>query len=158
MSQNKKFFVYLSVSLLLFNIFILPQFYKKIAKCYITFELTTDNQDLNFNFRNFENVKILSDTTKLSSSVDEKGIKLYLFRIIDTELISCRQTYYNIWSEVQELSETNDITLIKNNNVKSRSRYLFFSIINNILFFILYSAIYLFFSQKITLNLVIRNK
>ena len=158
MSQNKKFFVYLSVALLLFNIFILPQFYKKIAKCYITFELTTDNQDLNFNFRNFENVKILSDTTKLSSSVDEKGIKLYLFRIIDTELISCRQTYYNIWSEVQELSETNDITLIKNNNVKSRSRYLFFSIINNILFFILYSAIYLFFSQKITLNLVIRNK
>ena len=158
MSQNKKFFVYLSVALLLFNIFILPQFYKKIAKCYITFELTTDNQDLNFNFRNFENVKILSDTTKLSSSVDEKGIKLYLFRIIDTELISCRQTYYNIWSEVQELSETNDITLIKNNNVKSRSRYLFFIIINNILFFILYSAIYLFFSQKITLNLVIRNK
>ena len=70
MSQNKKFFVYLSVALLLFNIFILPQFYKKIAKCYITFELTTDNQDLNFNFRNFENVKILSDTTKLSSSVD----------------------------------------------------------------------------------------
>lgn len=85
---------------------------------------------------------------------DLKEINKSIFRIINKEVETCNETYTKLSKELDSALK-NEVDIIILDDTKSKVRLITFYIINNLILIILLSAIYLSFSERISLKLKI---
>ena len=137
----------------------LPTFYKKILRCYITLEIDYNLTSSDINSQILD--KIMSKYSNLSAlhsgvfkTNNFKDQIRRLYRIMDKDENLCLKTYSKInLTLIDEIPEAN-MVIIK--DIKTKARIITFYLVNNVILFILLSGIYFLFSEKVSLKVRIK--
>lgn len=159
MVKYKNYFLLIFILLIFYNLFLIPYFYKKITRCYITLEVSyfvdkdsVLSQVVDKAILKYNDISSLHSITYKTK--DLKEINKSIYRIINKEVETCNETYTKLSKELDSALK-NEVDIIILDDTKTKVRLITFYIINNLILIILLSAIYLSFSERISLKLKI---
>ena len=159
MIKYKNYFVYIFAILIFFNLFLLPTFYKKITRCYITLEINyaPDKENITSQLitkitSKYPNISALHSGSFKTINLEDQVSSIY--RIIGKEEQECINIYSKI--NIDLINYLPKVNIIILDDVKSKARIVTFYLINNIILLIFLTGIYFLFTEKISFRLRIK--
>ena len=159
MIKYKNYFLYIFVILIVYNLFLLPTFYKKITRCYITLEIRyfPDKEDLTSQLitkitAKYPNISGLHSGSFKTANQENQVSSIY--RVIGKEEQECIDVFRKL--DVDLINYLPQVNIIILDDVKSKARIMTFYLINNIILLIFLTGIYFLFTEKISFKFRIK--
>ena len=147
--------------LILYNLLIIPYFYKKILKCYITIRLdyipetdqtvTSTDEIIENILSYYDGINSLYSGQFFDKNNVKKEYKYY--RIASKDNKKCSEMYANFDRDLTK--KTPNVNLITTKDIKSIARVSIFYIVNNLIIIIFFIGLYILLFGKISLKLKI---
>jgi hypothetical protein len=161
MPKYKNSLIYIFLILILYNLFVLPYFYKKILRCSITIKLDYNhetNQALKSTGEIIDNVvKSHNGIINLYSGqfIDQNNAytQYRYYRIINKKKEECSEVYANLDRDLIKKTPNVNLNILK--DIKAIARVSMFYIVNNIIILILSLGLYFLLVGKVSLKLKI---